>query len=172
MDKVIHQYLAVSVFSLNYLKFMLTSFVIYLIAVCSIIKVIGEKRELLKVILAATVLALLMPIFRKFVPSPYNMMLFYMLTLFIIAFVFRLPLKKSFVGVAFSLLLTMLSSVTITMSLFIYTNIGIVVRDKFNVFLLVSLTEVTLKLIYVLLASRYENLNLSFLFSEEKNAKA
>lgn len=56
------------------------------------------------------------------------------------------------------------------MSLFIYTNIGIVVRDKSNVFLLVSLTEVIFNLIYVLLASRYENLNLSFLFSEEENA--
>ena len=76
---------------------------------------------------------------------------------------------KSFVGVVF-VILTMLSSVTITMSLFIYTNIGIVVRDKSNVFLLVSLTEVTFNLIYVLLASRYENLNLSFLFSEEENA--
>ena len=172
MDGAIRQYLAVSVFSLNYLKFVLTSFVIYLIAVYSIIKVIGEDGELLRVITAAIVLSLLTPIFRKFIPSPYNMILFYMLTLFVIAFIFRFPFRKSFVGVAFALLLSMLSSTTITMNLLIYTNIGVAARDNFDVFLLMSLTEVPFNLIYVLLAMRYENLNFAFLFSEEKNAKA
>jgi hypothetical protein len=58
------------------------------------------------------------------------------------------------------------------MNLFIYTNIRASARDSLGLFLFITLTEVAFNLIYVLLAMRYENLNLSFLFSEEKNAKA
>jgi hypothetical protein len=137
--------------------------------VYSIIRVIGEKGKLPRIILAATILALLMLILRKYVPSPFNMILFYILTLFIIALIFRLPFKKSLIGVVFSLLLTMLSSVTITMNLLIYTNISTAMRDNLDLLILMSPTEVTFNLIYVLLAMRYENLNLSFLFAEEEN---
>jgi hypothetical protein len=87
----------------------------------------------------------------------------------VVAFVFKLPLKKAIIGVVFALLLTMLSSVTITMNLLIHTNMRASAWNSFVGFLLMSLTEVFFNLVYVLLAMRYENLNLSFLFAEEEN---
>lgn len=164
--------LADSVFSFAYLKFVLGTSIVYSISMYSAVKAVGEKILLPKAIIISVIMAFCFTACRRFLPSPYNMLLFYVLMVGVVAFVFRLPLRKSIVGVVFALLLTMLSSTTVTMNLLIYTNIDAATRNNVGLFLFMSLTEVIFNLIYVLLAMRYENLNLSFLFSEEKNAKA
>ena len=119
-----------------------------------------------RAIIISVIMAFCFTACRRFLPSPYNMLLFYVLMVGVVAFVFKLPLRKSIVGVVFALLLTMLSSVTITMNLFIYTNIRASARDSLGLFLFITLTEVAFNLIYVLLAMRYEPQ--SIIFSEEK----
>lgn len=163
---------AYPMFSFGYMKFVLGTSVVYFISLCSAIKVIGEKIVLPKAIITSVIMAFCITTSRMYIPSPYNMLLFYMLMICVVALVFRLPLRKSIVGVMFALLLTMLSSVVITMNLFLYTNIHVSARDNFALFLFMALSEVAFNLIYVLLAMRYKPLNLSFLFSEEENAKA
>lgn|SRR5690554_4809069 len=164
--------LADSVFSFIYLKFVLGTSIVYFISVHSAVKAVGERIILSRAIIISVIMAFCFTACRRFLPTPYNMLLFYVLMVGVVAFVFKLPLRKSIVGVVFALLLTMLSSVAITMNLFIYTNIDAGARDSLGLFLFITLTEVAFNLFYVLLAMRYENLNLSFLFSEEKNAKA
>ena len=161
-----------SLLSFVYFEFFLGTSVVYLISLYSAIIVVGEKLVLPRAIIISIIMAFLITACRRFIPSPINMLLFYALMIGVVALVFRLPLRKSIVGVMFALLLTMLSSVTVTMNLFIYTNVRAGVRDNFGPFLLMSLTEVFFNLVYVLLAARYKKLNLSFLFSEEENAKA
>ena len=158
-----------SVFSFAYLMFFLGTFIVYFISLQSVILVVGEKIVLLKTIITSVIMALWMTACRRFFPTPYNMLLFYGLMIGVVAFVFKIPLKKAIIGVVFALLLTMLSSVTITMNLLIHTNMRASAWNSFVGFLLMSLTEVFFNLVYVLLAMRYENLNLSFLFAEEEN---
>lgn len=172
MDELIKTYLNTPVFTFVYIKAFLTVFVINYVVISSIIKVVGERTILLRSILLSNFLSILMIVLRKFISTPYNMLLFYTVIPFAIAVVFKLPLRKSFIGVIFALLLTMLSTVAVTMNLLSFTKIINKVQQSFGAFLLVSLTEVFFNLVYVLLAVKYENLNLSFLFSEEKNAKA
>ena len=172
MDEMARLYLGTPILSLTYLQLVLGSIVVCLITVYCIIKVLREDEKISRIIFAVFILTVLMIVLRKFLPSPNNMLVFHILTLFIIALIFRIPLKKSVVGVVFSLLLSMLSSATVTMNLLLYTNISKATQHNIGLFLFMSLTEVFFNLVYVLLAARYKKLNLSFLFSEEENAKA
>jgi hypothetical protein len=158
-----------SVFSLACLQVALGSFIAYFVSLHSVLKVVGEKIALSKITTISVITAIFITACRRFFPTPYNMLLFYGLMIGVVAFVFKLPLKKAIIGVVFALLLTMLSSVTITMNLLIHTNMRASAWNSFVGFLLMSLTEVFFNLVYVLLAMRYENLNLSFLFAEEEN---
>ena len=114
--------LADSVFSFIYLKFVLGTSIVYFISVHSAVKAVGERIILSRAIIISVIMAFCFTACRRFLPTPYNMLLFYVLMVGVVAFVFKLPLRKSIVGVVFALLLTMLSSVAITMNLFIYTN--------------------------------------------------
>lgn len=173
MDEVIKTYLEAPVFSINYLIFFVEYLFLFTVTILSVLKVLDCGIALDRVFLLSAFLSLLAVVLRKYVPGPYAMLLFYVIIMLIVTFFFKVPLLKSFVGVIFALVLSMLSTILISQNALIFTQVGARAEKNIFIFIGMSLTEIFFNLVYVILASRFKNLNLSFMFfSEEKNAKA
>lgn len=173
MDRVLIGYLDAPLFSFVHFLLFVGYVGIFSIIILSVIKVLDYAFTLKKVFLLSAFLSILAVVLRKYVPGPYTMLLFYVIIMLIIAFFFKVPLIKCFVGVIFALVLSMLSIVLISQNILTFTEFDDVAEENIYILVSVGLTEVFFNLVYVILASRFKNLNLSFMFfNEEKNAKA
>lgn len=173
MDEILKIYLNTPVPFFVYFIFFVGYLCIFAVTVLSVVKVLGCATAVDRVILLSVLLSILAVVLRKFVPGPYTMLLFYVVIMLAVTFFFKMPLRKSFVGVIFALVLSMLSTVLISQNIIIFTKFGVMAEQNIYILVSVGLTEVFFNFVYVILASRFDNLNLSFMFfSEEKNAKA
>ena len=173
MDEVIKTYLQAPVFSFVYFMIFVEYLCLFTVTILSVLKVLGCATAVDRVIWLSAFLSILAVVLRKFVPGPYTMLLFHVIIMLTVSLFFKVSLRKSFVGVIFALALSMLSTILITQNVLILTQIGVMAKKNIFIFIGMGLTEVFFNFVYVILASRFENLNLSFMFfSEEKNAKA
>jgi|GEM_PF-2888816 len=173
MDEVFKTYLEAPVSSFVYVVFFVEYLCLFAVTILSVLKVLGCATAVDRVLLLSAFLSILAVVLRKFVPGPYTMLLFYVIIMLTVTFFFKVPLAKSFVGVIFALVLSMLSTILIFQNALILTQIEAMAEKNIFILMGLGLSEVFFNLVYVILASRFDNLNLSFMFfSEEKNAKA